>query len=133
MEIRFRYPLPPERGGGPFLKGLIEFLASSWVPIYRKAPLPLLYHGSGIRYQSEPNRGLWEDFANPGEVYERGWGDCDDLVFYRLVELLARGREASCQFIRRIGTTRMHVRVRCGNAIEDPCLLCQAIERKHGQ
>lgn len=129
MEIRFRYPLPPERGGGPFLKGLIEFLAEQWVPIYKAAPLPPLYQGT-IRYRTEPNRGLWEDFANPAEVFERGWGDCDDLVFYRIVELLAHDQPASCQWLRRIGTSRMHVRVRRGPLIEDPCLIVQALEKK---
>ena len=132
MEIRFRYELPPIRGGGPFLKGLIEFLATQWVPVYRQAPLPFLYSGT-IRYRPEPNRGEYEEFANPREVYERGWGDCDDLCIYRICELLAHGLPASCQFVRRIGTNRMHVRVRRGERIEDPSLILQQIERRYGQ
>jgi|WetSurMetagenome_2_1015567.scaffolds.fasta_scaffold337737_2 hypothetical protein len=129
MEIRFRYSLPPNRGGGPFLKGLIEFLAAQWVPIYRAAPLPPLYQGTVV-YRPEPNRGLWEDFASPAEVFERGWGDCDDLAIARIVELLAHGIPASCQFVRKIGTTRMHVRVRNNGRVEDPCLILQALEKK---
>jgi hypothetical protein len=132
MEIRFRYPLPPERGGGPFIKGLIEFLAAQWVPIYRSAPLPPLYQGT-IVYRPEPNRGQWEDFKNPVETFESGWGDCDDLCFYRLVELLAHDVPATCQFLRKIGTTRMHVRVRNNGKVEDPCLILQALERRNGQ
>jgi hypothetical protein len=51
--------------------------------------LPPLYE-SGVRFAYEPDHGSGEeDFAQPPDVYARGWGDCDDLVVYRLSELLA--------------------------------------------
>lgn len=48
--------------------------------------IPSLYH-SGVRFAYEPNHGDGhEEFATPPDVYARGWGDCDDLIVYRLAE-----------------------------------------------
>jgi hypothetical protein len=51
--------------------------------------LPPLYQ-AGVVFQYEQDHGSGEEeFATPPDVYARGWGDCDDLVVYRLAELLA--------------------------------------------
>lgn len=54
----------------------------------RRIPnFPSLYE-SGIRYKREkPGREEWQDCV---ETYERGHGDCEDLVCYRVAELRVR-------------------------------------------
>lgn len=90
-------------------------------------PLPPLYV-SGVRYAPEPNAGDgWEEWADPWTVHRRGWGDCDDLVAWRLAELLAAGEAATVQVV---GTgdghrwgPRFHVRVRrADGTLEDPSI-----------
>lgn len=56
-------------------------------------PLPKLYR-SGVRFEPEPNQGKWEDFADCNTVISRGWGDCDDLVAYRVAELRESGEDS---------------------------------------
>jgi hypothetical protein len=122
VEIRLRIPLG-KSGGGEILKPLLELLILAWIADYRANPLPFLYR-SGVRYQPEPNRGQYEDFKSPYETYADGWGDCDDLVVYRAVELRARGEPATVQWLRRRGTNSMHVRIRRANGtIEDPSVV----------
>lgn len=55
-------------------------------------PVPKLYR-SGVRFEPEPNEGLYEDFADCLTVLGRGWGDCDDLVAYRVAELRESGED----------------------------------------
>lgn len=55
-------------------------------------PLPKLYR-SGVRFAPEPNQGRYEDFADCLTVLRRGWGDCDDLVAYRVAELRESGED----------------------------------------
>ena len=64
----------------------INELLLTWKP-----KIPLLYN-SGVRYQSEPNAGKYEDFANCQETLARGWGDCDDLAAWRAAEIRVRER-----------------------------------------
>lgn len=54
----------------------------------QKSYVPLLK--SGVRYQQEPMNLLrlyGEEFAGVDKVYERGWGDCDDLAPIYAAEL----------------------------------------------
>ena len=52
-------------------------------------------------------------------VLARGWGDCDDLIGYRVSELLAQGEAATVNCI--WDGVRMHVRVRRASGdLEDP-------------
>lgn len=53
--------------------------------------LPPLYSGR-IRYLREPPRR--EDWQAALETFARGYGDCEDLVAYRLAELRAQGIDA---------------------------------------
>jgi len=59
----------------------------------RGRPLPPLYR-SGIRYAVEPWGGKCEEFADVLTMLKRGWGDCDDLVGYRVAELQESGINA---------------------------------------
>lgn len=58
----------------------------------RGAPLPRLYT-CGVTFAPEPNEGVYEDFADCLTVLRRGWGDCDDLVAYRVAELRESGED----------------------------------------
>jgi hypothetical protein len=73
-------------------------------------PYPPLYK-SGVEYRPEPWTGItvhdndgeeWDlpgidEFANVRTVYQRGWGDCDDLCAWRLAELLEAGQKADAR------------------------------------
>jgi hypothetical protein len=82
-------------------------------------PLPKLYQ-SRVRYRPERARGSGvEFFDDPWEVLARGHGDCDDLVCWRVAELLAANEPASviCQW----RLPRYHVAVRrADGSAEDP-------------
>lgn len=135
--------LGPEVSGDPlayFVKCAIEGFAQGSVPMASIWQLPPLY-ASGIRYQKEPDHGSGnEDFALPKTCFDRRWGDCDDLVIYRLWELYCQGERASCAVVFLDGA--LHVRVRrgvghrparhafdcqCERCIEDPSILCGAV------
>ena len=90
--------------------------------------LPPLYR-SGIRYQLEPQHGSGnEDFAPPPLTFARKWGDCDDLVIYRLAELNASGEKAYCYTTWPEGTQSLHVLVRRANGeLEDPSIILGAL------
>lgn len=88
----------PERLPGGHLAFLtaqvLNGLAAGYLPLSHLCPLPPLYQ-SGVRYAMEPGHGKGiEDFANPWMTLQRGWGDCDDLILYRLLELLKAGERA---------------------------------------
>lgn len=119
----------PEGMPGGFLaylsSQLLNGLALGYLPLASLHPLPPLYT-SGIRYALEPNHGQgWEDFANPWTTLNRGVGDCDDLILYRLVELMLAGEPAHCR-AEWLGNA-VHVVVRRGNGQrEDPSALLGA-------
>lgn len=78
-------------------RGILLGVVMANVFIMRRAraegrPLPRLYE-SGVRFEPEPNQGIWEDFADCLTVLSRNWGDCDDLVAYRCAELIETGED----------------------------------------
>lgn len=121
--IRFVTTLPRVPGGLIALsaKGLIEAWADVVAVALRSGVwrLPLLYQ-SGVRYRLEPGHGGGTDYFDlPPSVLRRGWGDCDDLVIWRVGELRALGVPATvrAEWVDR----RVHVKVRWPNgAEEDP-------------
>lgn len=121
--MRIVCEIPEGDDGVRAIKVLLEVLGEAWALSFRKTPLPPLYE-SVVRYEREPNAGEYEDFKCPRRTYEDGFGDCDDLVIYRIAELRAKGERATVQVMRRMGTGRMHVRVKRANGkLEDPTLL----------
>lgn len=111
--------------------------ARAYAPWYTLHPLPPLYSGR-IVYRLPANHGSGvETFANPWQIARRGWGDCDGVTTYRLVELLVAGKQA-----RAVPRTRAQwsgpnvhvlVRVRPGDddgAFEDPSLRLLELEAK---
>lgn len=86
--------------------------------------VPPIYE-SGIRYEEEPAGQPYEDFAAVPVILARGWGDCDDLVSWRIAELRNSGENAKVRLkwaydpIR--GARMYHVLVRRSNGqVEDP-------------
>lgn len=104
---------------------LLNGLAAGYLPLASMCRLPPLY-ASGVRYALEPNHGQgWEDFANPWTTLLRRKGDCDDLILYRLVELLLAGERAHCR-AEWVGNA-VHVVIRRANGEpEDPSVLLGA-------
>lgn len=111
------------------IKTMLEACAETWARELRQRPVVPLYR-SGVRYEPEPWGGDPEEWAPPPVVLRRGWGDCDDLVMWRVAELRAAGEPATVQVMRR--GVRYHVRVRRADGrVEDPSLIL--MERKNGQ
>jgi hypothetical protein len=109
-----------------FVKELIDGLVSGCRFLYPGWSLPLLYE-SGVQFRLPPDHGAGvEYFALPPVVHQKGWGDCDQLVIWRLCELHAAGeRGARCK-TDWIGGA-MHVRIRRGNGrTEDPARILLA-------
>jgi hypothetical protein len=108
-----------------FSKCAIEGFARGSVPMAGIWRLPPLY-SSGIRYKPEPNHGSGnEDFALPNVTFGRKWGDCDDLVIYRVWELLCQGEQATCRAVWQDNAVHVLVR-RANGALEDPSILLGA-------
>ena len=95
--------------------------------------MPPLYE-SGVRYEEEPAGQPYEEFASIPVVLSRGWGDCDDVVSWRIAELRNQGEHAKVRLKWQPDFTRgarlYHVMVRRAatggdgrGLIEDPSLL----------
>lgn len=92
----------------------------------RHHAVPPMY-SLGLKYQSEPP-GTTEEFADIPTVLSRGWGDCDDLVAFRIAQLRHEGEHATPRVSWRPaanGRPRLfHVLVRrADGTIEDPSAL----------
>lgn len=100
-------------------------MAAGYVPFATLNPLPPLYQ-SGVRFSLSPSHGSGlEDFANPWTTLARGKGDCNDLVLYRLVELMLARQKAHTRG-EWLGNA-VHVTIRHGNGQEeDPSILLGA-------
>lgn len=60
--------------------------------------VPPLY-SAGVVYQEEPAGQGFEEFATIPQVIGRGWGDCDDLVPWRVAELREAGEPAKVRLL----------------------------------
>jgi len=108
---------------------LIEAQAEANRFLMLKMQVPRLY-SSGTRFQNEPWAGRFENIASVAVVLQRGWGDCDDLVAWRIAELRNDGIKATARIYWREhptprGPMRLyHVQVRHPDGeIEDPSRL----------
>lgn len=108
-----------------FSKCAIEGFAQGSVPMAGIWRLPPLY-SSGIRFQKEPGHGSGiEDFALPNVTFRQRWGDCDDLVIYRIWELRVQGEAATCHAVWQDNAVHVLVR-RANRALEDPSIILGA-------
>lgn len=89
LRVSTRIPATSNGGLAWWVKCTLDGFALGCAPMFRSWRLPPLY-ASGVVFAYEPNHGSGEeDFAQPPDVYARQWGDCDDLICYRLSELLS--------------------------------------------
>ena len=89
MNVRTRIPATSSGALAWWVKCTLEGYALGCAPQMHEWGLPSLYQ-SGVVFRYEPNHGDGEEeFAQPPDVFARQWGDCDDLVVYRLAECLA--------------------------------------------
>lgn len=69
------------------IRDVILALAKVWAEELKRRPLKPFYSYK-IRYKPEPLTSLAEEWVDPCTVVERGHGDCDDLVIFRLAQIL---------------------------------------------
>jgi hypothetical protein len=111
------------------VKCILEGLAHGCLPPWRRWNLPPLYK-SGVRYRPDPEMGSGiENFRLPLETFAARFGDCDNLVVWRLAELWSIGKPASCRAVW-VGH-RMHVLIRHSQdesgRLEDPSIILGAV------
>lgn len=122
------------------MQNMVLVLADAWADALKRNPLPPFYQ-CGIRYRPEPVRSLAEEWVDPYVVKQRGHGDCDDMVIWRLAELI---NEHGWKFEDGVqslpawpcvawlqGTGRYHVLLRHRDGtLEDPA---KAMLKKYGE
>lgn len=118
-------------------KGFLRGVVASNVMTMREArrrgrPIPALYDATKrelVRFKPEPAGQRFEEFADVLTVLRRGYGDCDDLVAWRVAELIegngVRRENATIRIYwrrREPGQPlKMHAQVRRADGrIEDP-------------
>lgn len=60
--------------------------AEIWAPELLERPLPGIYE-LPLRFRPEPKTSIAEEWVDPYTVVRRGFGDCDDLVIFRLAQI----------------------------------------------
>lgn len=85
--------LRPSKHLAKIAKGHAEAVVQNNRLYLRTHHVPPLYQ-SGVVYQEEPPGQGFEEFAPICTVILRGWGDCDDLVPWRVAELQEAGEPA---------------------------------------
>lgn len=110
-----------------FCRNLLESLiGANRETLKIRSDIPPLYQ-SGVRYRNEPVGYEW--FDDILICLNRGWGDCDDLVAWRVAELREQGELAEVYMRwepgrKNPGTRLFHVIVKRGNGeLEDPSAL----------
>lgn len=71
-----------------------------------RGKIPPLYSGKIVYRRELPRR---EDWQSALETAERGYGDCEDLVAYRLAELRAQGVKDAVPVITAVNPALRHV------------------------
>lgn len=92
------FELLGEEGVCATFSALISAVAVGNYYVMRRHPglIPRLYD-SPVVFRPEPNAGKYEEIASARRVASRGWGDCDDLVAYRIGEILCDGQKAAAK------------------------------------
>lgn len=108
---------------GYAIKAILEAQTQINVLYLKMFDVPPLYE-SGVRYRQEPKNTI-EEFATIPVIYERLWGDCDDLAPARAAELRLEGNHAQVRIVwkknRKNGHRMYHIVVRHQDGrIEDP-------------
>lgn len=122
MRIRFDCPTDPE-----CLEALVMGLGALNAVLLRMHPeIPDLYM-TGVVYRREPPR--VEDWWNVLQVIKHGFGDCEDLVAWRVGECLVQGIRAK-PAIYRSSPRKMHVVLEHDDGtIEDPSAMLGMLDK----
>jgi hypothetical protein len=125
--FRLVHQLPPWPPGfsANMVAGLLDALAAGYAPWWSVCPLPPLY-SSGVVYKTDRQHGSGvERFHSPWEVAHSKTGDCNDLVLWRLTELLVSGERVAADRTRAVWSGGdVHVLVRrADGSLEDPSLI----------
>lgn len=128
MEIRtYISEHEPPGMSAHFVAEVLNGIARGCRYLFPRWHLPLLYK-SGVDFRLPPDHGGGvERFDLPPTVHKRGWGDCDNLVIWRLCELHHHGEHAARADTGWMGNA-MHVRVLRGDGrtTEDPARILLA-------
>lgn len=105
------------------LDAALEASTRAITPLVRRGAVPTAATAikrHGVRWRPEPPGD--EEFALPGDVLSRKWGDCDDLAPYHAASLRATGADSGARaFVKKSGPNRWHALVqRSDGTIEDP-------------
>lgn len=126
--LRVSTRIPPTSNGGLawWVKCTLDGFALGNAPMWQGWQLPPLY-GGRVRFAYEPNHGSGnEEFAQPPDVFARGWGDCDDLVNARLTEIYGASLPASFYRLstqeQSVSLNRLRLRIARGKL---PSTLCK--------
>lgn len=127
MQIRTQVDAQTPEELATLLRGILVGYVVAGAEQFRRYSLPPLYR-SGIKWKRSPSAKSWEDFALPLTIYERRWGDCDNLVVYRCSELCANGTPALPKIYWRINDGKVkifhaEVRILKTGLVEDPSRL----------
>jgi hypothetical protein len=130
MRVKVEHRLPEWPTGflAYWVTHALDGFARGYLPFAAVSALPDLY-SSSIRYRVDPLYGSGREvMANPWTVARRGYGDCNDLVLYRLIELLLQGESPELDHTRSVWSGNdVHVLIRRANGIlEDPSLVLLA-------
>jgi hypothetical protein len=107
------------------VRHLVEALIESNRIYLSENQAPSLYN-SGVRYRTCEQGCDWDDWRDIPEVLRVGYGDCKDLVAWRVAELSLRGEWSEPVIhadIDRFGVPLYHVTLRRRSGIEDPSRL----------
>jgi len=95
-----------------FVRSTIEGIAVGAYPAFPSWGLPSLYT-SGVYFALPPKHGTGEEEFNlPPETYRRGFGDCDQLTIWRLLECWHNARIHPLKLLELMATNRA-ARCRC--------------------
>lgn len=112
---------------------ILQACAEAYAEEFKSRPLVPLYD-SHVCFRPEPWQGLGtEEWASPYDVYDRGWGDCDDLSLIRCGQLLATGENANIVEAWRVGSKSHHFFVRRygpDGPFEDPSAILIKLGRR---
>lgn len=105
------------------LDAALEASTRAITPLVRRGAVPTAATAikrHGVKWRPEPPGD--EEFALPGTVLNRKWGDCDDLAPYHAASLRASGLDTGARaIVRKSGPNRWHAIVeRSDGTIEDP-------------
>lgn len=112
--------LEPPGMSAHFVGKVIDGIAKGCRYLYPRWRLPRLYE-SGVEFRLPQSHGGGQEyFALPPVVYAQRFGDCDQLVIWRLIELQAFGEPSARCKADWMGQA-VHVRIRRADGrVEDP-------------